>query len=668
MKKLSDYVAKGKFYESVVEDGSDIIFIVDFKGLILYHNDAAEEVLGHKPRSLIERNMFDFIQPDTRPTFDKKFSESIRKPYNDSVEFQFKCKDGSFKYLEFNSINLKQKEGLDGLILDCRDISQRKKDGVELFRAQKAKEQFLANISHEIRTPINGIAGMAELLSQSPTAEESTTYLHAIKSAADNLKVIINDILDLASIESGKLKFEKIGINIKDLLSSLMDTFQVQAREKNIHVVAEVDEAANTILLGDPVRLNQILINLIGNAIKFTHNGFIRVHCSVEKKHRRKYDMRFDVIDTGIGIPTDKLETIFESFSQADESVTRKYGGTGLGLTIVKQLVELQGGRITVESVEDQGSTFSVHIPYPIGNSEDIAESSRNQIITTHRDRLKNMKILLVEDNDINRLYANSILKTWECKVDMAENGYVAVEKIKDTHFDIVLMDIQMPVMDGFEATKAIRLGDPPGNGIPIIALTANATRKDVEKCLAAGMNDCIPKPFTPEDLFRMLFKYSTFVRANRSAAVSKPVLKRSGSTAVVETEVEIKKKESFAEIERTLSQGDLENIDLSYLKKVSGGNQEFIRDMINTFLEAMPKSLDEIRGNLASKDWEALARAVHKIKPSLTMMGLAKTRDHGALIEESAKERTSIDTLPETTQQFCKQLEFSLNQLRNNR
>lgn len=644
MKKLHDYVAKGKFYESVVEDGSDIIFIVDYLGQILYHNDAAEEILGHKPKSLIGKNLFDFIQPDTQSAFEKKFVESTRKSYNDSVEFQFMCKDESYKYLEFNSINLKNKEGLEGLILDCRDISGRKRDNEELLRAQKAKEQFLANISHEIRTPINGIAGMAELLSQNPTAEESVTYLNAIKTAADNLKVIINDILDLASIESGKLKFEHIGFNVKDLLSSLIDTFQVQAREKGISVTAECDEAVNTILLGDPVRLNQVLINLIGNAIKFTHNGFIKVQCSVEKKHRRKLEMRFDVIDTGIGIPTDKLETIFESFSQADESVTRKYGGTGLGLTIVKQLVELQGGHITVHSVEDEGSTFSVHIPYAIGSSEDIADHSRNHIITTHRDSLKGMNILLVEDNDINRLYANSILKNWECKVEMAENGYVAVEKIKDMRFDIVLMDVQMPVMDGFEATKAIRLGDAPGNTIPIIALTANATRKDIEKCLAAGMNDCIPKPFTPEDLFRMLFKYSTFVKSGRT--ITPPVM-----------------PEPIEEAPE--APDDFENIDLSYLKKVSGGNEEFIKDMVNTFIDTLPKSVEEIQGALNSGEWDALARAVHKIKPSLTMVGLSRTREIGALIEENAKEQKQLDLITSTTQQLCAQLELALSQLK---
>ncbi|HZY79974.1 MAG TPA: ATP-binding protein [Cyclobacteriaceae bacterium] len=649
MKKLTEYVSKGKFYESVVEDGSDIIFIVDFKGQILYHNDAAEEVLGHKPKSLINQNMFDFIKPDTHPVFDKKFAESIRKPYNDSIEFQFRCKDGSYKYLEFNSINLKPKEGLEGLILDCRDISERKHSSEELLRAQKAKEQFLANISHEIRTPINGIAGMAELLSQSPTAEESHTYLNAIKTAAANLKVIINDILDLSSIESGKLKFEKIGFNLKDLLSSLLDTFQVQAREKGIQLQLEIDEQANTILLGDPVRLNQVLINLLGNAIKFTHDGYIRVHCLVEKKHRRKYDMRFDVIDTGIGIPTDKLETIFESFSQADESVTRKYGGTGLGLTIVKQLVELQGGRITVDSKEDEGSVFSVHIPYAIGGSEDIAGSNRNHIITAHRDALKNMNILLVEDNDINRLYANSILKTWECKIDMAENGYVAVEKIKDNQFDIVLMDIQMPVMDGFEATKAIRLGDHQ-NGIPLIALTANATRKDIEKCLAAGMNDCIPKPFTPEDLFRMLFKYSTFIKMNKQPVVQKAV---------------VEEKTSPMPAPEPVAHNGTETIDLSYLKKVTSNNDAFLKDMIVTFLETMPKSINEIRTSINAKDWESLARAVHKIKPSLAMMGLNKTRDVGAMIEMSSKDRTDLQKLPEITQGFCVQLESALEQLK---
>jgi PAS domain S-box-containing protein len=332
MKKLQDYVRKGLFYKSVVEDGSDIIFIVDYEGTIIYHNASVEETLGHKPNSLLGRNFFDFISPNTLTDFRRKYSLSCKKAFSEAVEFEFLCKNRKFKYLEFNAINLFQKEGIQGLILDCRDITQRKKDSEELLRAQKAKEQFLANISHEIRTPINGIAGMATLLNKNPSAEEQITYLHAIKSAADNLKVIINDILDLASTESGKLKFEKIGFSLRDLIASLIDIFSVQAKEKGIELKSVLHPDADKILIGDPVRLNQILINLISNAIKFTHIGSIMVNISIEKKEKAKSYVKFVVTDTGIGVPKEKLSTIFESFGQADASVTRKYGGTGLGL------------------------------------------------------------------------------------------------------------------------------------------------------------------------------------------------------------------------------------------------------------------------------------------------------------------------------------------------
>jgi PAS domain S-box-containing protein len=637
MKELKTYVKKGLFYQSVVEDGSDIIFVVDYKGEIIYHNASVEETLGHKPNSLIGKNFFDYILPESLPEFRKKYQQSTKKPYSESVEFRFHCKDGTYKYLEFNSINLKQKEDIEGLILDCRDITQRKNDAEELLRAQKTKDQFLANISHEIRTPINGIAGMATLLSQNPSGEEQITYLNAIKSAADNLKVIINDILDLASIESGKLKFERIGFNLTDVLTSLVDTFSVQAREKGIRLEMNISDASNQIMIGDPVRLNQILINLISNAIKFTHHGFIRLTCTLEKKERKKCIARFEIVDTGIGIPKDKLSTIFESFSQADASVTRKYGGTGLGLTIVKQLTELQDGKISVKSEEDKGSAFTVHIPYLIGNMDDIAEASMHaQRSQSYKNSLRNLNVLLVEDNDINRLYASSILKTWDCNLEMAENGYVALEKLKNTPFDIVLMDLQMPVMDGYEATKAIRQGDPSRSQVPIIALTANATRKDIEKCLASGMNDCIPKPFTPEDLFRVLLKHSN----NKSSESSKKTIRATSS----------------------LTQSQL--VDLSYLKNVSNNDPEFIREMINTFLESMPKTILEMETYSTKNDWINLGKAIHKIKPSLTMMGMPTLKALAIEMEQQCKTQTDVSTLGERTTVLTSQLNSALIEL----
>lgn len=597
MEKLLQYVDQGSFYKSVVEDGSDIIFIVDYDANILYHNSSIE-TLGYPPKSLIGKNFVDFILPQELGDFKKNFKASQKKAYNEKVEFQFLCKDHTYRYLEFNSINLKHKEKISGLILDCRDITQRKKDAVELVRLQKAKEQFLANISHEIRTPINGIAGMASLLSSDQNPEERQTYLTAIKHSADNLKLIINDILDIASIESGKLKFEKVPFNLGDQLPSIINTFKYQAKEKRISLEYTIEERANRILIGDPVRFNQVIINLIGNAVKFTHSGSILINCSIAKANKEISWVQISIQDTGVGIPQEKLTTIFESFSQADESITRKFGGTGLGLTIVKQLVELQNGKITVNSKENIGSVFTILIPY-LNGSKKLLKNSGPKKTTTHVQTAdQHLNILLVEDNDINRLYAQSILRNWNCKSDTAENGLVAIERVKSKMYDVILMDIQMPVMDGYETTKAIRMMKHPVNKIPIVALTANATKNDVDKCLAAGMNDYLAKPFTPEDLFHKLFD-----------------------------ELKLKAAED----------GSL--FDLNYLKKVSGNNQEFINEMILTFVNTTPPILKEINQSIKKEDWVKTAKLVHQIKPSLTLMGIHGLKSSLAEIEESLKE-----------------------------
>jgi PAS domain S-box-containing protein len=629
--KLQNYVNKGAFYEAVVEDGSDIIFIVDFTGKIRYHNASVHETLGYRSKSLIGKNFFDYILPSTVQDLKEQFKKSQKRAYSENVEFQFLCKDLSYRYLEFNAINLKHKEGLDGFILDCRDIAQRKEDEAELVRLQKAKEQFLANMSHEIRTPINGIAGMANLLSQNPSPEERETYLNAIRHSAENLKVIINDILDLAAIESGKLRLEKIAFNLNDLVPSLLSTFTYQAREKRITLEHKIDEKLNKILLGDPVRLNQVLINLISNAVKFTHNGSIQVICTLEREQKGICWVRTEVIDTGVGIPDEKLNTIFESFSQADASVTRKYGGTGLGLTIVKQLVELQNGSITVKSKEHVGSAFIVLVPYAVGKVNSFSVTSPKNEKALKEVNASQLYVLLVEDNDINRLYAKSILKNWQCFTDTAENGLVALEKIKNQEYDVVLMDIQMPVMDGYETTKAIRMMDPPVSNIPILALTANATKADVEKCIAAGMNDYLPKPFTPDDLYRKLFKELRIQPLQKT--------KKKNTT----------KPKAY---------------NLEYLRSVSGNNEEFIREMVLTFTQTIPPVLVDMKAAVETLDWEKLARLAHQIKPSFTLMGLNALRTNILFIEENSKQLSKLDELPRVVADFIRQCDLILPEL----
>ena len=628
---LQQYVKKGSFYESVVEDGSDIIFIVDYGGKIHYHNASASETLGYRSKSLIGKNFFDYILPDTREDFQKKLKQSQKRAYTEKVEFQFLCKDTTYRFLEFNAINLRHKQGLKGFILDCRDVTQRKENESELVRLQKAKEQFLANISHEIRTPINGISGMANLLSQSPSPEERETYLNAIKHSAENLKVIINDILDLAAIESGKLRFEKIAFNLKDLLPSLISTFMYQAKEKKIALDYRIDEKLNKILLGDPVRLNQILINLISNAVKFTHTGSIQIKCTAEREQRGVCWVRIEVTDTGVGIPEEKLTTIFESFSQADASVTRRYGGTGLGLTIVKQMVELQNGKIHVVSKEHVGSTFMVTIPYAIGKVNDITQAVPRKDKALKDTNTSQLRVLLVEDNDINRLYAKSILKKWQCFIDEAENGLVAIEKIKNNYFDVILMDVQMPVMDGFEATKAIRMMEQSAN-LPIIALTANATAKDVEKCIAAGMNDYLPKPFTPEDLYQKLFD-------------------------------DLKIKPLSTEL-RPAAMKVVPSYNLAYLRSVSGNNEEFIREMVLTFIQTIPQVLEDMKTAMNIQDWIKLSRLAHQIKPSFILMGLDSLRSDIVFIEENSKQETNLVEVERIANEFIDQCYSMLPEL----
>lgn len=606
MKSLSAYAKKGLFYKSVVEEGSDVIFIVNYEGLILYCNNSVRD-LGYRDSGLIGKNFFDFIEPSILPNFKIEFKKCTKRRFSESVEFQFKCKDKSYKFFEFNSINLKQKDELEGLILDCRDISQRKKDALELLRAQKTKELFLANISHEIRTPINGIAGMADLLSQNPSADDQTLYLKAIKTAAENLKVIINDILDLASIESGKLKFEKINFHLDETIRSLVDTFRLQSQEKGILLEYKMDSKIPGVFIGDPVRLNQILINLISNALKFTHQGSIKISISIDQIKDKDYYLKFEIKDTGIGIPKSKLKTIFESFSQADASVTRKYGGTGLGLTIVRQLVQLQHGTIKVSSEENEGSTFTVVVPYRIGIKDLQVSKGRSALNKTLQ--LKNASILLVEDNDINRLYAGSILKMWGCPFDTAENGEVAIEKYKNSHFDLILMDIQMPVMDGFETTKVIRQWSNEKSKIPIVALTANATQRDIDKCISLGMNDCLTKPFTQEDLLKVLDKYL-------------------GSKFHV----------IGSENNKITSLEHADKVDFSYLEKVSGNNKSFIKEIAEAFLKSIPTSIQELNKYSDNENWTELARVAHKIKPSITLLGVHNLKDKIVKLEEEAK------------------------------
>lgn len=378
------------------------------------------------------------------------------------------------------------------------------KEKEKALSSERAKHQFLANMSHEIRTPMNAIKGMTDILIRRQPKEDQKEYLNGIKQSSDSLLVIINDILDISKIEAGKVELEQENFSVNELVNNVHTIMQFKAEEKGLGLIKDIP-AENLKVLGDATRLRQILINLIGNAIKFTEKGLVTT--SVESEQvGDKINVHFIVSDTGIGIDQDRMEKIFQSFEQAYSDTSRKFGGTGLGLSISKKLVELQGGKIWVESEKGKGSQFHFTIPYNL--AETTIEATREEDLNSNSaDFLRGIHILLVEDNQFNSIVAREELEDAieGVQVEVAENGLIAVEKLKSSTFDVILMDVQMPIMNGYEATSSIRLLESEKASTPIIAMTANVLKEEVDLCYQAGMNDFIGKPFDTEELLQKI-------------------------------------------------------------------------------------------------------------------------------------------------------------------
>ena len=391
-----------------------------------------------------------------------------------------------------------------------KDISVRKGVQVKLVaaireaqEARQMQEQFLANMSHEIRTPMNGIKGMTDLLMDTSLTDKQHELTGIIKSSVNNLLVIINDILDFSKIKAGKLDIEKIDFNVKEVLKGTAAIFDHRLKRKGLLLQMEVNDNIPDRLKGDPHRLSQVLINLLGNAIKFTHQGHIQIRVDLQQRTDEQVILSFNITDTGIGIPEDSLPHIFDKFSQAGQDISRRYGGTGLGLTICKQLLHLQGGDISATSTTGQGSVFSFHLPYGYGDASD-AERPVAGLIHDYSNLLAGKRFLVAEDNEINQKLIDYVLKKAGGVVEMVNNGVEAIEYLQgDNMVDLIIMDLQMPEMDGYAATHFIR--NDLQMRTPIIAMTATAMKGEQLQCLELGMNEYMTKPFDFADLYKRI-------------------------------------------------------------------------------------------------------------------------------------------------------------------
>lgn len=606
---------ESRYARSLIEASHDPLFTVSPLGKITDVNHAAVLVTGVTREKLIESDFFEYF---TDPV---KAREAYRNVFDHGfvVDFPLTIKDHMSTDVLFNGSVYRDEDGdVLGVVIVARDFTERKKIENELVEARlfaematelaqianakaeaatliaeeavSAKQQFLSNMSHEIRTPMNAIIGFTKVVLKTELSAKQREYLTAIKMSGDSLIVLINDILDLAKVDSGKMEFEQNAFKLSASLSAMLHLFEMKIQEKNLELIIVIDINIPEVLVGDPVRLHQIIMNLVSNAVKFTSKGKISVEAKLLNEDERTATVEFSVTDTGIGIVKEKQGKIFDNFQQASSKTSRLYGGTGLGLAIVKQLVEGQGGNINVKSELDLGSRFSFALTFLKTNERVNIESE----FVIANGESKDIKVLVVEDIALNQLLMKTLLDDFGFQCDIAVNGRVAIEKLEDDEYDIVLMDLQMPEMNGFEATKYIR--ETLKSDIPIIALTADVTTVDLAKCKLVGMNDYIAKPVDEQLLYAKIMSLAK--RTDRNTLVENNSIQ---------------------------SVNSVKSVNLEYLSRRTKSDPKLMMEMISLYLTQTPPLVDSMKSSLESKDWTSLHAAVHKMIPSFAIMGISK-------------------------------------------
>ncbi len=600
-----------KLMQDIIDNIPSAVYIKDSDGRYVIVNKKFGEIFGLEPSQILGRKDTEVFSGERRDSY--QIADEQVKTYKSTITLEDTLeRNGRKTYFWVMKFPLLDNDGeVQNICGLATDITERKENELKLMQATRAAESartaqelFLANMSHEIRTPMNGIIGMTNLLLSTGQTGEQHEYTDNILESARHLLAIINDILDFSKIKAGKFHFEHIAFKPRHAIKKAIYPLQFKADEKMVKLVVNIDDNVPEVLMGDPLRLQQIMINLVGNALKFTTTGSVQITAKCVESSSGQCMLEVNVADTGIGIPKDKLQMIFESFTQNNVNTSRKYGGTGLGLAIVKQLVELQGGRVWVESVPERGSVFSFNIRYEIGELPEHALTLQPSVSIDDSKLLEGLNVLVAEDNLINQKVVSITLGKQGASVHVENNGLSAVNALKAGQYDIVLMDLQMPEMDGYKATRIIRR--EIDGMIPIIAMTADALKGEAEKCFESGMNGYISKPFEPKDLYQEILRLT---QNNRAIA-------RKNTPSM---------------------NNDL--IDFSYLRELAGNDPSYISEVINLFLGTMPEGLQHLE-QLArtTEDWEAIYRQAHFLKSSVSVIRVRNMFDNLTKIESFAK------------------------------
>jgi PAS domain S-box-containing protein len=643
-KRAEEYIQLSeKKYRDLFNYSQAWICTHDLHGKLLSVNPAASLALDYAAGEMVGRQLVEFIPKEDHALYNLNYLQPILRHGKSEGVFRIQGKTGKIIYLLYQNYKM-DVPGIEPYVIGfAQDISDRIKVERELRTAKKitedaarAKEVFLANMSHEIRTPMNGVLGIAGLLAKTKLDGQQQNYLRLIQESANNLLLLVNDVLDLEKIILGKLQFEHLVFSLADRIELCLQSFIYKAEEKGIGLVYENLVEEDLVILGDPYRLSQVMNNLINNAIKFTETGAVTIETKLIQKTSNEVRIAFCVRDTGIGITESQMGLIFEPFMQAHVAITRTHGGTGLGLSICRELITMMGGELKVESVSGKGSSFSFELPFAISSSKPNQSTVAQDL---SYQSLGNRYVLVAEDVELNQYLVRHIMESWGFTVDVVNNGREAVEKIQDNNYDLVLMDIQMPEMDGMEATRAIRqLSDPVKAAIPIVALTANALKGDSEKYLAAGMNDFLPKPFNELKLFQVISN-------NLKSSAKETIPMNETNTTVT---------------------GNQEKLyDLSMVQTIAGGDAGFVRKMVQLFIETVPPSMIDIQNETEQQNWLNVSKLAHKMKATIDSMGIVKIKEVVRAIEANGKKGEEVDKIPAQVQEVVRVLEGCVSQLK---